>query len=68
LIDKQIIETKINSGYNKILSVKNNSGSIDFVKTQIKSAKQDFYISNILLKPFLLLPTNDVKNGYYVIK
>ncbi len=68
IISKNIIEKRITSGYEKILSIKDNYSDIDFVKKQIKDAKNDFFISNILFTPFRILPNTDIKNWYYIIK
>ncbi|MFK7780542.1 MAG: DUF4012 domain-containing protein [Candidatus Gracilibacteria bacterium] len=63
-IDKYIVENKINSGYEKILSIKDNSGNIDFIKKNINDAKLDFIIGDLLFKPFLLIPNKNIENGY----
>ncbi|MDP2090859.1 MAG: DUF4012 domain-containing protein [Candidatus Gracilibacteria bacterium] len=65
--NKYIIENKINSGYEKLLSIKDNSGDIDFIKKQVKQSQDDFKIGVILFTPFLLLPLDDINNGYYVL-
>ncbi len=68
IINKNIIETKINSWYQKILSIKDNSWNIDFIKKQVLSAKNDFKYWNILYLPFLIIPHNDINNWYYLLK
>ena len=65
---KYIIEDRIKSGYTKILSIKNNSWDINFIKKQINDAKLDFIISNILFKPFLLINNDNINNWYYILK
>ena len=68
IIDKKIVEIKINSGYNKIYSIKSSSWNIDFLNKQIDWAKSDFLIWDILFTPFLIFPIDDVKNWYYALK
>ena len=67
-IDKYLVEYKINSGYDKILSIKDNSWDIDFVKSSINNAKFDFIVWDILFKPFLMIPNENIKNWYYVLQ
>lgn len=66
-IDKSIIENRINSWYNKLISIKNNSWDINLVKKNINDAKLDFVIWNILFKPFLLIPNNNIQNWYNIL-
>ena len=67
-IDALIIENRINSWYEKILSVKENSWDIDFVKKNINNARLDFILSDLLFKPFLLIPSDNIRNWYYILQ
>jgi hypothetical protein len=68
VIDKLIVENRINSWYKKILSIKENSGDIEFVRKNINDARLDFILSDILFKPFLFIPNNNIRNWYYILK
>lgn len=66
-LDKFVVENRINSWYQKILSIKDNTWDIDYVKKNINDAKLDFILSDILFKPFLLIPNKNIKNWYNVL-
>ena len=68
VIDKFLVEDRINSWYEKILSIKENSWNIDFVEKNINDARLDFIIWNILFKPFLLIPNNTIESWYFVLQ
>lgn len=68
VIDKNIVESKINSGYEKLLSIKDNSWNIDFIKKQVEWAQSDFKWGSILFTPFLIIPHHDIDNWYNVLK
>lgn len=67
LIDKYIVENRINSWYQKILQIKDNSWNIEYVEKNINDAKFDFILSDILFKPFLLIPNKNIKNWYNIL-
>ena len=58
-IDKLAVEYYTNSGYKKIVQLKNTENREEL----IKSANFDFVISNILFKPFSLFKTEKIKNA-----
>jgi len=62
------IEYKVKSWYEKLLSIKENSWNIAFIQKTINKAKLDFIISDILFKPFLLIPNNNIRNWYYLLQ
>jgi len=68
IIDKFFVETKINSWYEKLLSIKDDSWNIEYIEQQVLWSKNDFFIWNILFTPFLLLPIEDVNNWHYILK
>lgn len=68
-INKIIIEKKINSWYERLLSIKNNSWDFNFIKEQLQLAKSDFSNWSLLFIPFWLFAfNNDVNNWYYILK
>lgn len=67
-IDSFFVEYETKNWYNKILSIKENSWNIKFVQNTINSAKLDFIIADILFKPFLLIPNDNIKNWYYLLE
>jgi len=66
-IDKFVVQNRINAGYEKILSIKDNSGDIEFIKKTVNNAKLDFIFSDILFKPFLLIPNKNIENWYNIL-
>lgn len=68
VFDKNIVESKINSWYENLLSIKDNSSDLNLIKSKITEAKQNFSDGMLLFIPFRLLPIQDVKNWYYVLK
>ena len=62
------IEYKVKSWYEKILSIKENLWDISFIQNTINNAKLDFIASDILFKPFLLIPNNNIRNWYYLLQ
>ena len=68
IIDKFLVENRINSWYQRILSIKENSWDINYIEKKINDAKLDFVIWNILFKPFLLIPNNTIQNWYYILQ
>ncbi len=67
VIDKFIIQNRINAGYEKILSIRDNSWDIEYVKKTVNNAKLDFVLSDILFKPFLLIPNKNIENWYNIL-
>ena len=65
--DKFIIEHRLKSGYEKIISLKQTNWDIEKITQTINDAKLDFIISDILFKPFLLIPNQDIKNAYQLL-
>lgn len=66
-IDKIFVEQIVNSGYQKLISVKEAKDLKD-IKLKINNSKFDFLLWDILFKPFLLIPNDNIKNWYYIIK
>ena len=56
--NKIAVEYFTNSWYKKIIDLKNNNS-----EENLKSAKLDFMISNILFKPFSIIPLQKIKNA-----
>lgn len=65
--NKIIIENLVTSGYKNILDLKSDFSDLDKVKSDIKTAKISFYISDILLTPFSIIPNDNIKNVAYII-
>jgi len=63
-----IIEFQVKNGYNKILSIKNHSWDIEYIQSELNSAKLDFIFASILFKPFTIIPNNNIKNWYYLLE
>ena len=68
VIDKFVVESKINSWYDKILSIKDNSWDINYIKKSINNARLDFITWDILFKPFLLIPNENIEKWYYILQ
>jgi len=66
LIDKFIVEYNINSGYKKIISLK-ESKNIQDAQLLVNNAKLNFIIWDFLFKPFLLIPNNNIEIWYNII-
>ena len=67
-ICKSSIDYYINSGFKKIINLKNNLSDLESIKLQINDSKFDFIIWDILFKPFMLIPNNNIHNWYHIIK
>lgn len=67
-LNKIIIENLVTSGYKNILELKNDFSNLTKVKSDIKNAKISFYISDILLTPFSIIPNSNIKNVSYIIE
>jgi len=65
--NKIIIENLVTSGYKNILDLKSDFSDLNKVKNDIKTAKISFYISDILLTPFSIIPNDNIKNVSYII-
>lgn len=58
----------INSWYSKLLAISNwNLNDIN-IENQLNEVKQDFIVSDILIKPFLIFPSKNIKDLYFIIK
>ena len=68
VIDKFLIENRINIWYQKIISIKENSWDINYVEKNINNARLDFIIWDMLFKPFLLIPNETIKNWYFILQ
>lgn len=66
-LDKALVENRINAWYEKLLSIRENTWDINFIKQSINNSKFDFILTDILFKPFLLIPNSNVENWYYII-
>lgn len=67
VIDKFIIENKINFWYKKIISIKENPWNIEFISKSVNDARLDFIFWDFLFKPFLLIPNKSIENWYYIL-
>lgn len=68
ILDKFVVENRINSGYKKLIEIKKNSWDINLVTKNINDSKFDFILSEILYSPFTFIPNNNIKNWYYIIQ
>jgi len=66
--NKIIIENLVTSGYKNILELKTNFSDIKKVSNNIKKAKISFYVSDVLLTPFSIIPNDNIKNVSYIIE
>ena len=66
-INKITIEKLVTSWYQKILSIKEKSSNIESVKKKLNNAKLNFVIADILFKPFLFIPSREIKSWYHAI-
>ncbi|PID87500.1 hypothetical protein CSB07_00845 [Candidatus Gracilibacteria bacterium] len=66
-INKIVVVNYVNSGYKKLISIKENPTDIIYVKKVLNDAKFDFLVGNTLFKPFLLLNNDSINNGYHLI-
>ena len=67
-INSYIVQNRIKSWYEKIISIKNNSWDLEYIKKTINNAKFDFIIADIFIKPLQLIPNQNIKNWYYLLK
>ncbi len=65
--NKILVENLVTSGYKNILDLKNDFSDLDKVKNDVKTAKISFYVSDILLTPFSIIPNDNIKNVSYII-
>lgn len=65
--NKIIVENLVTFGYENILSLKNDFSDINKIENNINRAKISFYISDILITPFFIIPNNNIKNVGYII-
>lgn len=64
---KDFIESKVTNGFNKIISIKTNGGSLEEIEKTISDARFDFTVAYYLFLPYQIVQTQDVKNGYHII-
>ncbi len=65
--NKIIIENLVTNWYQNILSLKNDFWDLSKAKNDVLKSNISFNIANILLKPFLFIPNNNIKNVDYII-
>lgn len=65
--NKILVENLVTSWYKNILDLKNDFSDLEKVKNDVKTAKISFYISDILLTPFSIIPNDNIKNVSYII-
>lgn len=66
-IDKIIIESKVNSGYNNLISIKDTRDE-QKIKNLVKESINDFRISNFLYFPFSIIPIETFQTPKHIIK
>jgi len=59
--NKIIIENLVTNWYQNILSLKNDFWDLSKAKNDVLKSNISFNIANILLKPFLFIPNNNIK-------
>ena len=67
LSSKSFIESRVNSGFSKIVSLKQNHGSVEEVEKTISSARLDFILAYYLFLPYRVVNTQEVLNGKHII-
>lgn len=65
---KLVIESQVNSGYSKLLAVKEWSLSLIEIQKNINDARFSFFLSDILFSPFSYLPGEKIDSVYHAIK
>ena len=65
---KLTLESSVHSGYNRIIALKEKPGNFQNIKKQLNNAKFDFILSELMFQPFLLIPNDNIKNGYHIIQ
>ncbi len=67
LLDKVLLEISVKSWYENLLSVKENFKDIKKVKTDIKTAKNNFFFANLLYAPISFIPNKKVRDVWALI-
>lgn len=68
MLSKIIIENRVNSWYEKLLSVKNGSLSLEEIQKNINDARFSFFIADTLFFPFSILPGEKINTTWHAIK
>lgn len=64
---KDFIEARVNSGFTKISTLKEQWGDLKKIEQIIADARFDFIISYYLFLPYRIINTQEVQNGQYII-
>ncbi len=67
-IDKILVTAYVESGYKRLLKVKQESWNITMMQQNLNDARLDFLIADVLYYPFRIIPSRDIWNGNHVIK
>jgi hypothetical protein len=67
LLDKVIVENRVNAGYQKLLEVKNWSLALPEIQKNINNARFDLLLSDLLFIPFKLFPGEKIDSVQHVI-
>jgi len=64
---KIIVENRVNSGYEKLMQVKEGNIGFTEIHENINNARFDFILSDILFAPFSLIPSEKINSVDYAI-
>jgi hypothetical protein len=67
LLDKIVIEALVKTSYSDLILLKNNTSSIEKVKSIVSSSSTRLYFADILFKPFSIVPNETIKNVNHII-
>ena len=67
-IDKLLVTSYLESGYKRLLKIKQDSGNIAQMQQNLNDARFDFIMADILYYPFRIIPHKQVWNGHHIIK
>lgn len=67
-IDKLVVESLINSWYNRLIKLKENPTDISYMASELNNVKFNFLLWDFLFTPFKLIKSRDIENGWHIIR
>lgn len=65
---KVLVTAYVESGYKRLLEVKQEAWNITLMQKNLNDARFDFIMADILYYPLSWIPHRDIKNGYHIIQ
>jgi len=66
-LSKFVVENRMNSGFETLLSIKEEGFNDTLIKEKIYDADLDFKIATLFFMPFEIFPTKNVRDAHHII-